>query len=202
MQKAKLTSRAGALLTLVALASVSADAGAQAEPASPSQAASPRPTSPSSGAIAPSGPPVTPMSPMAAPSGEDRWWEHPPLRSENESTGAVLRVVGGGLAGLGGLGLLGASITWLVAAGERLALNNECYDKICYEDSPGGDTLVRARDAERAAGIVFGLSVPVLATGLVLVLVGSGLKPQSNPTLRVAPVVGPKGSGLTMEARF
>lgn len=147
-------------------------------------------------------PSAAPQPPPRGPSTSDRWWENPPVEQKSSGTKVALKSIGGGLAGLGALALLGASITWMVALGEAEALDDECYDYDCYENSRGGEALVRARDAEKGAGIVAGIGVPVLVSGLVVLLFGAGMDDRDSASVHVAPTVASEGGGLTLEARF
>jgi len=143
----------------------------------------------------------TTQPPPTGPTANDRWWDNPPVVRESSGTKVTLKAVGGGLAGLGGLALLGASIAWLVSLGEASVLDEECFDNICYEDSRGGQALVRARDARTAAGITAGIGFPVMVSGFVVMLFGAGMTEESA-SVRVTPTVAADGSGLSLEARF
>jgi hypothetical protein len=138
----------------------------------------------------------------SAPAG--RWWEDPPVERRSSSSRITLTAVGGGLAGLGALTMLAAGITWLVAAGESFALDDECPNKLCYENSRGGDALERARDAEAASGILVGIGMPLMTSGFIMMLFGAGMADggAERASVRVAPVVAQDGSGLKLEARF
>lgn len=137
----------------------------------------------------------------SGPKAEERWWEDPPVQERDKTARITLTAVGGGLAGLGALAMLGAGITWLVAAGESTVLDDECPNKICYEDSRGGEALERARDAERGAGIVFGIGFPVMTAGFVMMLFGAGLS-DKRTGVAVLPAVDAEGGGLIVEAKF
>lgn len=144
---------------------------------------------------------TTPSGGSGAKGNTDRWWENPPVEKRDNATRVTLLAVGGGLAGLGALAMLGSGITWLVAAGESLALDDECYDKLCYEDSRGGEALERARDAERGAGITFGIGLPVMTAGFVMMLFGAGMGSQRS--LEFSPTVGADGTGgLSVRGQF
>lgn len=109
-------------------------------------------------------------------------------------------------AGLGGMSLMAASITWIVAAGNAAGLDNDCPNKMCVEGSIGADRLQTARDAEKAAAILTGIGTPMLAGGMVLLLYASAFpgsgSPRKDSPLRAAPVFAPGFAGGTFQARF
>jgi hypothetical protein len=166
----------GALLT-VAIVSL-APAGARAE--GPAAVGAPMAAAPAPAAAGDDGPPPPPPSSSAGPA---------------LATGGTI------LAGLGGATLLAASIAWLTAAGDAAKLDDECPNKVCVEGTPGGDALVEARDAERAAGVLVGVGTPLLAGGLVLTLFSTAFGSRGGP-VRVVPSVGLDFAGGTLQGRF
>src|SRR5512134_2411952 len=92
-----------------------------------------------------------------------------------------LAIAGSVCAGLGGATLMAAGITWLVAAGESMALDDECPNKICYTGTRGGDAYERARDAERGADILVGIGAPVMGAGIMMLLYAAALGRTTTP---------------------
>lgn len=109
-------------------------------------------------------------------------------------------------AGLGGMSLMAASITWIVAASNAAGLDDDCPNKVCVEGSFGADRLQTARDSEKAAAILTGIGTPMLAGGLVLLLYASAFpgspKAPKAPKVRAAPVLAPGFAGGMFQARF
>ncbi|EYF07146.1 Hypothetical protein CAP_0625 [Chondromyces apiculatus DSM 436] len=105
------------------------------------------------------------------------------------------------LGGLGVVAFMAAGISWLVAANDAAKLDEECPSKICYEDSPGGEHLVRARGAERASVVLVGVGTPLLAGGLVMSLFSTAFR-RSGTAVNAAPVVGPSFAGGTLRVTF
>lgn len=105
-------------------------------------------------------------------------------------------------AGLGGMSLMAASITWIVAAGNAAGLDDDCPNKICVEGTFGADRLQTARDAEKAAAILTGIGTPMLAGGMVLLLYASAFPGGSRGPVKAAPVFAPGYAGGMFQARF
>jgi hypothetical protein len=125
----------------------------------------------------------------------------PTVRSTAERPRAPLAIAGGALAGVGVLTLFAAGITWLVAAGESLKLEDECPNHRCYTGTPGGDSYETARDTAQATDVLVGIGAPVMGAGLVMLLYAAALGP-SRPPMQPAPEIGLRRRGGALEMRF
>jgi hypothetical protein len=124
-------------------------------------------------------------------------------RSDGSSSAkAPLAITGGALMGLGGLTMIAAGITYLVAWGDSRALDDECPNQVCIEGTRGGDSLERAKDASDAADILAGIGAPVFGTGLVLLLYSAALGGEKTSRLRASPSVTPGGARTRLEVTF
>ena len=121
-----------------------------------------------------------------------------PTRSSEGNPRTPLAIVGGALAGLGGLTLFAAGITWIVAAGESAQLDSECPNHKCYEDSPGGDSYKEARDAAEATDVLVGLGFPIMGTGIVMLLFAAALGP-TRRNVEPAPAIGASPRGMKFQ---
>jgi hypothetical protein len=117
--------------------------------------------------------------------------------------GTTLAVTGTSLMGLGAATLFASGICWIIASAEASRLDEECPNKQCVEGSMGARSLRTARDTERAGDITFGVGMPVLATGFVLVLMASGLsRKNERRTISAAPVVSESEAGGVVGVSF
>ena len=125
--------------------------------------------------------------------------------SQASSTGArtPLIIAGSVFTGLGAGTLLAAGITWTVAAGESLSLDDECPDQVCYTGTRGGDAYERAHDAEYAADVLVGIGAPITGAGVIMLLYAAGLGgPSGKIPFRPSPMFTAGGGGLTLEGAF
>jgi hypothetical protein len=112
-----------------------------------------------------------------------------------------LALTGTLLSGLGGGTLMASGIVWIVAASEASRLDDECPGKRCVEGTTGGDSLERARGAQKAAGILFGIGFPMTTAGLVCFLYTGSLG-KKKASVSVAPQVTPRGAGGRLQVTF
>lgn len=123
--------------------------------------------------------------------------------SQSGSARTPLVIAGSVLTGLGAATLLAAGITWTVAAGESLELDDECPDNVCYTGTPGGDAYEHAKDAEYAADVLVGIGAPVTGAGVALLLYAAGLGSSgSKMQIRTTPLLGQQGGGLRVQGVF
>lgn len=130
-----------------------------------------------------------------------------PLFRETQRTerrvDAPLAITGGVVAGLGLVAVFASGITWTVAAAEASRLDDKCPNKKCVIGGDGAQSLESARDAETAAGVLFGIGFPAMTAGLVMLLYSASAgKPRTVPTLQAAPVVGPEVAGARVKVSF
>ncbi|MEZ4446897.1 MAG: hypothetical protein R3B72_47900 [Polyangiaceae bacterium] len=188
---------------LFSAASATAQGAAPVPPDAPSPAPPP-PTSdtpsPSPDAPAPT-PVIIQLQPTPAPAAsappEPPWWRRParPAHPARMPLAVVAPVVGG----LGAI-LLGASgVTWLVAYGEARDLEEECPNHRCVEGTPGGDTYEEVRRLANTSAVLLGVSIPMMAGGIVMGAIAGGLRGESRG---VEVAIGVSPSGLSLGGRF
>jgi len=123
-----------------------------------------------------------------------------PAKREGRGMSSVA-LAGTLLTGLGGGTLMASGIVWIVAASEASRLDDECPDKRCVEGTTGGDSLERARGAQKAAGILFGIGFPMTMAGVVCFLY-TGSIGKRKASVSVAPQISSRGAGGRLEVTF
>jgi hypothetical protein len=127
--------------------------------------------------------------------------EEPPLPPKTSSAVKTIRYTGYTLTGLGVLTFMASGIVWLTAAADASRLDDECPNKKCVRGTTGGDALEAARDEEKAADVLLGISLPVMTAGLVLVIYSGGF-PKRRSVVKAVPSVSPRAAGGRIEVAF
>jgi hypothetical protein len=125
----------------------------------------------------------------------------PPAPRPRSDAAKTLATTGFVLTGLGALTMMASGIVWLNAASHSARLDDECPNETCVEGTSGADSLESARDSERAADILLGISLPVLTAGFVLVIYTGGLN-KRTVAIRAAPAVSARRAGGKIEVSF
>ena len=137
---------------------------------------------------------VASLAPLAPLHLAPRLWGSSGASRPLLSTGAVLM-------GLGIMTLFGSGVAGIVAAVEASQLGEECPNKVCYEDTRGGRSLARARDAALASDWLLGIGAPVTASGVVLMLY-SAVVDRYGRVVSPSPVFSASPTGGSLMFKF
>ncbi len=138
-----------------------------------------------------------------APAG-DRFWEAPPPPA-NPAKAPLL--VTGAVAGGVGVLLIGVSgITALVAVGHAARLDDTCQGRYCVRGTPGGDNYEAVDEMLDVSGVLLGVGVPLMISGLTFTIIGASLRGEHDgPRIAGAPEtlrVGVGAGGAELEVTF
>lgn len=134
----------------------------------------------------------------AAPPPSD---EPAPGAAPSASRRSPLFTVGIATAGVGVAALGGGLVAGILSNGREEKAKEDCVDMIC--PSAGQGDIDAARDLSTVANVLFIGGGVLAATGVTLVVVGSGKKsPPEAATWRISPSLGPTGAALIASGSF
>jgi hypothetical protein len=125
----------------------------------------------------------------------------PPPPKPRSGAAQTVELTGYLLTGLGTLTLLASGIVWLNAAAIASRLDDECPNNRCVEGSDGAESLESARDAEQAADVLVGISLPVITAGFVMIMYTGGFS-KRKMAIHAAPVVSARSAGGSVAVSF
>jgi hypothetical protein len=94
------------------------------------------------------------------------------------------------LSGLGGVAVIAAGISEIVALSSIGQLSFDCPKNVCVRGTAGGDAYIRAQDAEKAADILVGVGLPTFGAGISLLSLGGGMRKSVRATPMLGTVTG------------
>lgn len=134
--------------------------------------------------------------PPPAPYTGDRFWETARPEPGNPAK-APLLITGAIAGGLGFIAIGVSGITASVAAGHAARLDHTCQGRYCVRGTAGGDNYEAVGELLDVSGVLLGVGVPLLTSGLTFTIIGASLRGDDDvPRIAVSP------GRVTLEVTF